>query len=175
MNKEARVEQLFKRYSDMVYRIAVSYGNDAAMAEDVVQEVFLRFLKKEPHLIFENEQHEKAWFIRVTVNCCKSMVNSAWMRRTRPLEEASSVSVPFAKKEEEDLYKMISSLPAKYRIVLYLRYYEEYPVKEIAKLLHVTANTVSIRLLRAKEMMKQEILKESEESYNEKGIVQKHV
>lgn len=175
MNTETSVEELFKRYSDMVYRIAISYGNNASMAEDVVQEVFVRFLKKAPHLTFENEQHEKAWFIRVAVNCCKSMLTCAWMKRIRPLEEAEPVPAPFCREEEGELYQILASLPAKYRIVLYLRYYEEYSVKEIAELLHVTANTVSLRLLRAKKRMKQEILQKKEEEYNGTEIIQRHV
>ena len=68
-------------------------------------------------------------------------------------------------------YETLAKLPAKYRIVLYLRYYEEYQVKEIAAILHILPNTVSARLTRAKKMMKQEILKEMEDRYNEKSFI----
>ncbi|MFG6394465.1 MAG: sigma-70 family RNA polymerase sigma factor [Lachnospiraceae bacterium] len=78
MDTGYNLEEFFKRYSDMVYRIAVSYSNDVQMAEDIVQEVFLRFLKKKPG--FKNNEHEKAWFIRVTINCCKSFLSSAWVK-----------------------------------------------------------------------------------------------
>lgn len=156
MNNDGNAEELFERYSDMIYRIALSYGNQVSLAEDIVQEVFLRFLKKKPH--FESSEHEKAWFIRVAVNCCKSMVSSAWMKRIRPLEDAGQVVVTFQHKEEEEFYELLARLPANYRTVLYLRYYEEYPVKEIARLLHITPNLVSARLSRAKKLMKREII-----------------
>ena len=173
MNTDCDVENLFEQYSDMVYRIAISYGNQIQMAEDVVQEVFLRFMKKRPQ--FKNCQHEKAWFIRVTVNCCKSMVSSAWMRRTQPLEDTDQAVLPFQHQDENDLYELLQQLPAKYRTVLYLRYYEEYQVKEIAKLLHITPNLVSARLSRAKKMMKQEILKERECFRDETANFQRNV
>lgn len=110
MNTEPDAKELFERYSDMVYRIAVSYGNSVHSAEDIVQEVFLRYLKKQP--LFESGDHEKAWFIRVAVNCCKSLFSSAWNRRTCPLEEADQFTLPF-KSDEYELYEVLSGLPPK--------------------------------------------------------------
>ncbi|MDE6663242.1 MAG: sigma-70 family RNA polymerase sigma factor [Lachnospiraceae bacterium] len=161
MNTDCHAKELFERYSDMIYRIAISYGNSIPFAEDTVQEVFLRYLKKTPR--FESCEHEKAWFIRVTVNYCKSTLSSAWLKRICPLESVEQISVPFQQEEENELYEMLSGLSSKYRIVLYLRYYEEYQVKEIAELLGITPNLVSARLARAKKLMKQKLLKEREE------------
>lgn len=169
MDTDYNVEDLFERYSDMVYRIAISYGNHIQMAEDIVQDVFLRVLKNKP--TFKSRDHEKAWFVRVTVNCCKSMLSSAWFRRIRPLEDAEEILGIFCGTEELELYETLKMLPAKYRIVLYLRYYEEYQVKEIADMLHILPNTVSARLARAKKMMKQEILKNKEDEYHEKRFI----
>ncbi|MCM1181774.1 MAG: sigma-70 family RNA polymerase sigma factor [Roseburia sp.] len=156
-NREAK--ELFERYADMVYRISISYGHPPHLSEDIVQDVFLRYLRKKPH--FENSGHEKAWFIRVAVNCCKSLSTSAWMKRVEPLEEADQIAMPPHYTEEHELYELLSRLPSKYRVLLYLRYYEDYPVKDIAALLHITPNLVSARLLRAKKQLKQELLKES--------------
>lgn len=147
-------KELFEEYSDMVYRIAVSYGNSVHSAEDIVQEVFLRYLKKQP--LFESSEHGKAWFIRVTINCCKSLFASAWNRRTCPLEEADRLTLP-PQSDEYGLYEALSSLAPKYRIILYLRYFEEYQVQEIAKLLGITPNLVSARLSRAKKLMKKKL------------------
>lgn len=169
MHTEYNVEELFEKYSDMVYRIAISYGNQIQFAEDIVQEVFLRLLKKRPH--FKSSQHEKAWFIRVTVNCCKSMLSSAWMKRTQPLEDTEQAAFMFQYEDNNDLYGIMAKLPAKYRTVLYLRYYEEYQVKEIAKILHITPNLVSARLSRAKKIMKQEIMEERKCFRDETGII----
>lgn len=170
MDADDRAEELFKRYADMVYRIAVSYGGMGHWAEDAVQEVFVRYLRKRPR--FESDEHEKAWFIRVAVNCAKSMLSSAWLKRNRPLEESGMQETPsFVQEEESGLYEMLSLLPPKYRIVLYLRYYEEYPIKEIAGILHITPNLVSARLRRAKEMMKKHMSKEREGMEDERGVV----
>ena len=175
MDTGCNVEELFGRYSDMVYRIAFSYGNNIQMAEDVVQEVFLRYLKKMPH--FKSGEHEKAWFIHVTVNCCKSMLSSAWVKRVLPLEdtETGQAAVIFQDSRSSALYELVSGLPAKYRTVLYLRYYEEYQVNEIAKILRITPNLVSARLLRAKKMIKQELIKERKCFGDETGIIQRNV
>lgn len=161
MGTDCDVKELFERYSNMIYRIAVSYGNSVPFAEDAVQEVFLRYLKKTPK--FETCEHEKAWFIRVTVNYCKSILSSVWVKRTCSLENTGEIVVPFGRREENELYETLSCLPPKYRIVLYLRYYEEYQVKEIAKILGITPNLASARLLRAKKLMKRKLLEEREE------------
>lgn len=157
---EQDAKELFECYSDMVYRIALSYGNSVHSAEDIVQEVFLRYLKKQP--CFENAEHEKAWFIRVAVNCCKSMFSSAWSRRICPLDEADQSTIPFQQPEDHALYEELSRLPSKYRIVLYLRYYEEYQVQEIAELLGISPNLASTRLSRAKKLMKKQLLRSNE-------------
>lgn len=158
METNPNVEKLFEQYADTVYRIALSYGKDPHLAEDVVQEVFLRLIKKKPQ--FESPAHEKAWLIRVAVNRCKSLLASSWRKRTQPLEEMPEHAVPFEREEEQQMYEMLLQLPPKYRIVLYLRYYELYQVQEIAGLLHITPNAVSARLSRAKKMMKLELMED---------------
>lgn len=174
MDADERAKELFERYADRVYRIAVSYGGTGHWAEDVVQEVFVRYLRKHP--CFESDEHEKAWFIRVAVNCSKSMLSSAWMKRNRPLEECEEREAPPVLGEQESgLYEILSLLPPKYRIVLYLRYYEEYQIKEIGGLLHITPNLVSARLKRAKAMMKKKLLQGKEEVTDERGRVSIHV
>ena len=90
MEQDAR--ELFNRYADRIYRIAMSYGNSVHFAEDIVQEVFLRYLKKEPR--FENHEHEKAWFVRVTVNRCKNHWKSPWVRRRAAYWETAASCDP---------------------------------------------------------------------------------
>lgn len=170
----SRTEELFERYADTVYRVAVSYGGVGQWAEDVVQEVFVRYLRKHP--CFASDEHEKAWFIRVAANCSKSMLSSAWIKRRRPLEECGEQEAPsFRQEEESGLYELLSLLPPKYRIVLYLRYYEEYQVGEIADMLRITPNLVSARLRRAKEMIKKKMSREKEELTNERENLSVHV
>lgn len=170
MDADDRAEELFERYADMVYRTAVSYGGTGQWAEDVVQEVFVRYLKKRP--VFESCGHEKAWFIRVAVNCSKSALSGAWVRRIRPLEEwEEQQDASFSNAWESRIYEALLKLPPKYRIVLYLRYYEEYQIKEIAKFLRITPNLVSARLKRAKAKMKVLLSEESEGMNDERKTV----
>jgi RNA polymerase sigma-70 factor (ECF subfamily) len=179
--KTAFYEEVIRRNSDMVYRLAYALVKTRDDADDIYQEVFLRYLKKEPR--FENHEHEKAWFIRVAVNCCKSTLSSAWFRRVCPLEESGcpAAEAPAARFDSEEacmLYEALCSLPAKYRIVLYLRYYEEYQVKEIASILGISQNLVSARMSRAKKMLRNVLLNQNQtqnqkkEAFrNETGII----
>lgn len=153
MQENLQVKELFEKYADMVYRIAVSNCKNQWIAEDVVQDVFLRYIKKKP--VFANETHEKAWFIRVAINCSKSQMTCAWMKRTMPMEETTTLV--FENPEQELFFEMIQTLSTNYRTVLYLRYYEEYSVSEIADILHISENTVSARLSRARKKLKTDI------------------
>ena len=162
--------ELFEKYSDVVYRVAFMSCRDRCEAEDIVQDVFVRYLKRRPE--FEDDEHAKAWFIRVAVNCTKSLQTSAWKRKVVSVEEyydsENEPSVSFDR-EESELYEVIRSLPQKYSIVIYLRYYEEYAVSDIAKMLHTTANAISSRLSRAKKLLKEQLSKEGYAYYERDG------
>jgi len=80
LRKDDCLESVIEEYSTMVYRLAVSQTGNRTDADDVFQEVFLRYIRRERS--FESEEHRKAWLIRVTVNCCKNYFNSAWMKKT---------------------------------------------------------------------------------------------
>jgi len=159
--------ELFERYSDMVYRVALMTCGDKCTAEDIVQEVFVRYLKNKP--VFESDEHAKAWFIRVAVNCAKSQLTSFWKRNVVPVEDFydsdNEEEQAVFDSEESELFEVIRSLPQKYSIVIYLRYYEEYAVNEIAKILHTTAGTISSRLSRAKKLLKEQLSKEGYSYY----------
>ena len=173
MRSEQETLQAIERYSDTVRRLCMIHLKNSADTEDIFQTVFLKYVLSS--VSFQDEEHEKAWLIRVAINCCKSMVSSAWIKRTCSLEDARQAENLFQQEEESGLFELMAKLPAIYRTVLYLRYYEEYQVKEIAKLLHITPNLVSARLSRAKKLMKKEILKERKCIENETGIIQRNV
>lgn len=146
---------MIRRYSDMVYRMAYSMLKHEQDAEDIHQEVFLKYLKKRPS--FENAEHEKAWFLRVTVNLCKNCWKTAWRQKVTGLGE--EVFVKRAEEKPDELVEVVKQLPQKYRAVIHLFYYEELSVGEISGILGVKPSTVRTQLTRARERLK-ELLKE---------------
>ena len=147
-------EAVIRRYSDMVYRLAFARTGNRSDAEDLYQEVFLRYLTRAP--AFPSEDHRKAWLLRVAVNCANRFHTAPWRRRTEPLSEALSVPAP----EGEDLWEELRRLPEKDRTVLHLYYYEDMTTEEIAKLLDRNPATVRSQLLRARAKLKKLLVEE---------------
>ncbi len=141
-------QNMTEKYFDTVYRLALTQTQDKNRADDVLQEVFLRFLKSDKE--FENEDHVKAWLIRVTINCSKNVFSDLWFKRTVPLSEDITFDMP----EKTDIYFAVAKLPAKYRTVIHLFYYEDLSVKQISKYLKIKETTVKSQLHRGREMLK---------------------
>lgn len=137
---------LFHRYRDDVYRLAVNYTRSLSEAEDVCQSVFLKLLEQEDLI----PGREKAWLMQVTANECRDLLRSSWWKRTVPLEEAFGA----ARTESDETVWLLQKLHPKYRVVLYLHYYEQYTTPEISQLLKIPVGTVSTRLKRAREQLK---------------------
>ena len=147
-------EVVIRRYSDMVYRLAFARTGNRSDAEDLYQEVFLRYLTKAP--AFTSEDHRKAWLLRVAVNCANRFHAAPWRKRTEPLSEALSVPAP----EGEDLWEELRRLPEKDRTVLHLYYYEDMTTEEIAQMLDRNPATVRSQLLRARAKLKKLLVEE---------------
>lgn len=149
---------LAEQYKDTVFRVALNYLGNTYDADDIVQNVFMKlFLRKRP---FENDNHARYWLIRVTVNSCKDFLKSSWKSKNVFLDEVE-LPVSFEEPEQEDLYKAVMALPEKYRTVLYLFYYEDFTIKEIARLMKMNVSSVTTRLSRARKQLK-EALKDEE-------------
>ncbi len=148
-----RVKELFEKHKDMVYRLALSYTGNTYDAQDISQEVFLRLIHWIDRIKIGSE---RAWLAKVTVNCCKNLRTSYDRCHTQELTETDTVSQP----EEGSLTETIMALPKDYRIVVYLYYYEEYSTKDIAKLLRVSQSTVTTRLHRARQQLRERIKEE---------------
>lgn len=153
-------------YMDMVLRIAVNYCKEFSDAEDITQDVFLKLY--ETRTDFADDEHVKRWLIRVTVNDCKNYLASAWRRRMQPMEfqkiesvletaGGNSEGVSEEDAETEALFEAVATLPEKYRSVVHLYYYEDYPVKEIARILQKKETTIQTRLMRARKMLKKQL------------------
>lgn len=148
--QESRARHLVDTYADMILRISYSYLKQTYDAEDICQTVFVKYLSGDQ--CFENEDHEKAWIIRTTINACKDHLKSAFFRRTAPLEEADRIPAP--QSPDTEILEALQQLPKNYRISLYLYYYEEYSTKEIASLMGKNENTVSAYLSRGRRKLR---------------------
>ena len=148
----AELEQVLDVDGNMVYRLAYACMRSTMDAEDVYQDVFLRYFQKRP--VFASEEHRRAWLLRVTVNEARSFFRSAWFRRTVSLDERVIYSEP----EEQKLDEALSQLSGKDREVLHLFYYEELSIREIGELLRRKESTVRTQLTRARRRLG-EILK----------------
>ena len=117
-----------ERYADTVWRLCLIHLKNRADAEDVFQTVFLKYVLSTA--AFESDEHEKAWFIRVTVNACRDLLRSFFRSRTVPLDELADLpaNVP---EDHREVLDAVLALPAKYRDVVYLHYYEGYTAPEI--------------------------------------------
>ena len=151
MQKENDINEIIEKYSDMVYRIAITRCGTVENAEDVFQDVFMKYSENNPK--FENSEHEKAWFIRVTINLTKNLKTSSWNKKVITLDE----SIVFEKKEESDVFSIVCELPQNYRTVIYLLYYEGYKVKEISDLMKKSEGTIKTWLFRAREILKEKL------------------
>lgn len=141
------LEEVMGRYETMVFRLAYSYTRSRSDAQDLCQEVFLRYYCRRP--IFASEEHRRAWLLRVTVNRCKSHLSSWWVRRTVPLDDRISMPEP----EYLELDEALRRLPEKDRLVIHLFYYEDCSTREIAKLTRSTEGAVRTRLTRARQQL----------------------
>lgn len=144
----ACTEKVILYYSDMVYRLAFARTGTKHDADDVFQEVFLRYVKKKS--IFRDEEHRKAWLIRVTINCSNNLWSSFWKKKTQELTE----EIVFETEEAVNLYAELQQLPLKYREVIHLFYYENMSLEEISRILNRKNSTVRTQLTRARGILK---------------------
>lgn len=154
-------ENTIEKYSDMVYRIAMTITENEEDAKDVFQETFLRLVKNQDKIT--GEEHLKAWLIRVVSNCAKTTVSSPWNKNTQGIdEEVKSREVVYIQ-EENDLLSKLQQLGKKYALPLYLFYYEGYSIKEIGVILEKNENSVKTLLSRGRKLLKKR-LQEGEDS-----------
>ena len=142
-------EAVYSKYSDMLYRIALSHLLNKQDAEDAVHDVFIKYMNSV--FSFFSEEHEKAWFIRVTVNHCHDMARKRKIRSHAPLEEAIHV---FEEAGSGEITRQVLELEDIYKTPILLHYYEGYSVEETARILRISVSAVKMRLSRAREKLK---------------------
>ncbi|RXZ82646.1 sigma-70 family RNA polymerase sigma factor [Paenibacillaceae bacterium] len=155
MNDSSELNESLKlavvNYSDSLLKVAFTYLKSVAEAEEVVQDVFLTYLKKSP--VFENSEHEKAWLIRTTINRSKNVLKAGWFRSRNPIPE----HLTYLPAEEQTLLQAVMALNSKYRLPIHLHYYEGYSIDEIATILHAKPATVGTWLARGRQHLKEAI------------------
>ena len=152
-DRQETLTRLIEEHGDRLYRLCLLLLRDPHLAEDAVQDAFLRYLEKAPD--FPDAARERAWLLAVTVNGCKSRLRSPWRRRTAPLLD----TYPAADREERELLEAIQALPPRDRAVIHLYYYEGYTTVEIARILGARESTVRSLLARGREKLRA-VLKE---------------
>ena len=153
MFTEEEFGRLAKKYMDTVFRLAFNYTKSQSEADDITQEVLIKLYRTDKE--FESEEHIKHWIIRVTINECKKAYLSPW-KRIEPIEDYAS-TLPFLSPEHSELFYAVMDLPKKYRVPIFLHYYEDYSCEEISQLLRIANATVRTRLRRGREMLKTKI------------------
>lgn len=154
MRSEREMAEAIQRYGDTVRRLCMVHLKNYADTEDIFQTVFLKYALTS--VSFDSDEHEKAWLIRVTLNACKDLLKSIFRSRTVSMEELMEQPAQLSADHREVL-EAVLSLPARYRDVVYLHYYEEYTAPEIARILGKNVNTVYTRLTRAKGLLREKL------------------
>lgn len=152
MRSDREVEQAMSRQADTVRRLCMLHLKNHADTEDIFQTVFLKYALCDA--AFESQTHENAWFVRVTLNACRDLLKSFFRSRTVSLDTLLDFPQEI-REEHREVLEAVLTLPEKYRIPIYLHYYEGYTAPEIGDLLKKNVNTVYTLLNRGKSMLKE--------------------
>jgi len=152
------IERVYNMHADMLYRLALSYLQNSEDAMDAVQDVFVKYTAATQ--AFKDEEHKKAWLIRVTVNRCNDMLRQRKIRGYLPLEEISETASK-TEESDSDILKCLDKIPLKNRAAVILHYLEGYSVEETAEILKVSVSAVKMRLKRGREAL-YELIREVE-------------
>lgn len=154
MRSEQETARAIELHADTVRRLCLIHLKNQADSEDVFQNVFLKYALSSA--VFENEEHEKAWFIRVTINACRDLLRSFFRSRTVPLDDLIDLPAQ-APPDTREVLDAVLALPEKYRDPVYLHYYEGYAAPDIGRILHKNVNTVYSLLARAKNLLRESL------------------
>ena len=154
MRSEQEVNRAVETYSNMIRRLCMLHLKNHADTEDIFQTVFLKYVLSS--VSFEDEAHEKAWFIRVTINACKDLLKSFFRSHVTSLDEVleQPAEIP---PDHREVLEAVLSLPRKYRDVVYLHYYEDYTAPENSKILGKNVNTIYTLLNRSRQALREKL------------------
>ena len=161
MRSAGDIERAIERHGDAVWRVAVLYFHAHADAQDAFQDAFLKYALAD-QVAFNDDEHLKAWLLRVTLRCCIDLRRSAWWKRTAPMEAAADTAAP-ENETDDSLWQAVRALPDELRTVVWLFYVEGCGTDEIAQIVHCRPATVRTRLHRARAKLKTELEGERED------------
>lgn len=147
------VMKSYETYSDMLFRIARVHLGSREDAEEATQDTFIKLMEKAP--AFKDDEHQKAWLIRVITNHCKNLLGRGWRKREVKLEGLEPVAAD--NPEELAILQLVLAMPVKYKTVIHLYYYEDYPVQKISEILRISESAVKMRLQRGRQLLKLEL------------------
>ncbi|MCL1857827.1 MAG: RNA polymerase sigma factor [Oscillospiraceae bacterium] len=150
INTTQNIEEIYKKYANMIYWVSFAYMKNNANTEDIVADVFVKLIKSK--MQFQSEEHEKAWLLRTAINLCKDSLKH-WRRKLVDIDEYENLQGenPF---ETNEILKSVMELPGRYKDAVYLYYYEGYSTEEIARILKKPQSTVRVHLHEARKILK---------------------
>lgn len=151
------ISEIINIYSDMVYKLTLARTKNKFDADDVFQEVFIRYMKHYHKLT--SDEHTKAWLIRVTINCSNNIFASSWFKKTVSLtwlrkDKALTDELSFSDQKNKKIYNSVLELPKKYRTVIHLFHYEDMSIIEMSKALEINEGTIKSQLHRGRNLLK---------------------
>ena len=153
LRTDKELAEIYMRHSKTVYRVCFAFMKNPADTEDAVQDTFFRLIKSGP--LFESEEHEKAWLIRIAANICKNVLRHWWRKRENIEDFYDLPSTELL--EIDDVFREVMDLPDKYKTVVYLYYYEGYTSVEIADILKKPQSTIRNYLHEARAILKERL------------------
>ncbi len=152
------LETTYDKYANIMFRVALSHLGIREDAEDAVHDVFVSFAKSKPK--FTDGSHEKAWFIRSTINRCHDLNRRKKLRTHISIDEIGEIAAPDTESDISHIISLVTALPERYKSVIILHYLEEYSVKETAAMLGISESATKMRLARGRDILKEKIEKE---------------
>ena len=150
-------EDAFRQYGDSVFSAAFSVAGNPEDADDAVQNTFLKYCAYDKE--FADQEHLRAWLLRVAINEAKDQRRSFWQKHKVSLEDYME-TLAFREPEDKSLFEAVMALPVKYRVVVHLFYYEDYSIAQMAQILHAREGTVKSQLSRGRQLLKNRLLEE---------------
>ena len=149
------IETLIANYGDMLYRLCLIMLKNESDAEDAVQETYIKYFQKAP--IFESQEHQKAWLIRVATNKCRDTLR---FRLKHPQIDNENIGKLVSDSSDSGILEALTVVPEKFRLILTLYYIEENRIEDIAKIIGKSSSAVKMRLQKGRKLLEEIYRKE---------------